>query len=545
MEKKHYDYIVVGAGSSGCVLANRLSADGRHRVLLLEAGGDDRNPLIHMPIGWSKLLGSEKTNWRYFSEAEPQLHGRCLPVPRGRGLGGSSAINGMVYIRGQREDYDDWAAAGCEGWSYSELLPYFKRAEHFEVDDSDASVAYHGQHGPLNVAKGRCRFALSEAFVEAARQCGHPYNPDFNGASQEGVGYFHLNQKNGRRHSAASAYLKPARGRSNLDIVTGALVERLEIEEGRAVAVTYRRDAQPSLAVADREIVVCAGVINSPALLERSGIGCDSILQRAGIAPVHSLPGVGENLQDHLTCAVQVRVRGATTLGDEARPLALLKNLARYLFTNNGALTFGAADAGAFLRGENDTRPAYQIHFAPAAGEIDDRGNTRPAGFPAVTATGCLLRPESRGSVHVTAADGGCPPAIRFNFLDSENDRRRMVEVMRLQRAIFAAPAYAPFRDGEYLPGADVQSDDALLDYVRRHGHSVYHPVGTCRMGVDDRAVVDPQLRVRGLRGLRVADASVFPSLISGNTHATCVAVAEKCAELMLNTLPQPAAERV
>lgn len=425
-------------------------------------------------------------------------------------------------------------------------MPYFKRSEHFEPESSEDNASregkdrseYHGKDGPLNVAEPRCDYALSDAYIEAAVQSGYSRNTDFNGAQQEGVGYFHVNQKNGKRHSAAVAFLNPIRHRRNLDIHTGALANRIHFDNQRAVAISYRRGRETLQARATREIILCGGAINSPALLEHSGVGRREVLSQAGIDMVHELPGVGENLQDHLTCPVEYRVKNGTTLVDEAKPLALVKNLFKYLFTRRGALAFPAANVGAFLRGEGDERPAYQIHFAPGAGEVDAKGNTAPAEFPGVTSTGCVLRPQSRGSVHIRSADPQQWPGIRFNFLDNEEDRRRMVEVVRIQRAIFQSRAYDAYRDEEHLPGKQVQSDEDILAYVKEHAHTAYHPVGTCKMGVDDMAVVDPQLRVRGVEGLRVADGSVFPSLISGNTHATCVAIGEKCAEMVLQEIP-------
>jgi len=536
-----YDYIIVGAGSAGSVLANRLSEDPTHRVLLLEAGGRDLNPLIHLPVGWSQLLGNKKVNWGYFSEPEPNLNGRRIPVPRGRGLGGSSSINGMVYIRGQKADYDHWADLGCEGWSYDELLPYFKHSEAFEPN---TGCDYHGRSGELNVAEPRSDYALADAYIDAALECGYQHNADFNGEQQEGVGYFHLNQKNGRRHSAAVAFLNPVKPRPNLHIQTGALASRIHFDNKRAVAISYRCGRKQQRANAAREIILCGGAINSPALLEHSGIGRPEVLAQAGVELIHELPGVGENLQEHLTCPVEYRVKKGTTLVHEAKPLALVKNLLKYLFTRRGALAFPAATVGAFLRGEGDQRPAYQLHFAPGAGETDEKGNTAPADFPGVTSTGCVLRPQSRGSVHIRNRDSQQRSAIHFNFLDSDEDLRRMVEVVRIQRAIFQSAAYDEFRGEEHLPGSHLQSDEEIVAYIREHAHTVYHPVGTCKMGVDAMAVVDPQLRVRGLEGLRVADGSIFPTLISGNTHATCVAIGEKCADLVLQgEISQPATQ--
>ena len=530
-----YDYIIVGAGSAGCALANRLSREASRRVLLLEAGGRDRLPVIHIPLGFAFLMKNEAVNWCYTTEVEPNMHHREMSWPRGKVLGGTSSINGMVYIRGQREDFDHWRDQGNAGWSYEELLPYFKRCEH----KAEGGNEYHGVGGPLWVEEvpAEDKLELAELFVQAGIHSGLPYNEDFNGASQEGAGYYQLNIRNGRRQSTARTYLQQCEQRPNLVVKTGALTHRVLLEDGRAVGVEYgstkNPDSAPERALASGEVILCGGVINSPQLLELSGIGDREHLAALGIEPIHHLPGVGENLQDHLTINVQQGLHGVTTFYEETRPLAMIKNLFRYLFQRRGLLAHPAAQAGVFLRtDDNQERPNAQIHFAPAASEPDSKGNLKTT--PGTTATICHLRPESRGSVHIHCSDPRVHPKIHANYLNTDEDRRAMIAAVRRVRDIFNAPALDLYRDEEFKPGPAAQSDEQILEYIRAEAESVYHPVGTCKMGQDEQAVVDQRLRVRGVSGLRVADASIMPTITSGNTNAPTIMIAEKCADMLL-----------
>ena len=531
-----YDYIIVGAGSAGCALAYRLSREASRRVLLLEAGGKDSLPMIHIPLGFAFLMKNPKVNWCYETEPEPNMHNRKMSWPRGKVLGGTSCINGMVYIRGQREDYDHWAQLGNEGWSYDQVLPYFKRSEH----KAEGPSKFHGYGGPLWVEEVPIqeKLELADLFVQAAVQTGMPYNEDFNGPCQEGAGDFQLNIRNGRRQSTARTYLKLYQQRPNLTIATGALAERILLENGRAVGVEYRQSAkkgasQLNRAFAQGEVILCGGVINSPQLLELSGIGQRERLESLGIPIAQELPGVGENLQDHLTVNVQQGLHGVHTFYEETRPLSMLKNLFKYLFSGRGLLAHPASQVGAFFRtSEKQDTPDAQIHFAPAASEADSKGNLKTR--PGTTATVCHLRPESRGNVHIRSANPAIAPAIRANYLDTDNDRKAIVAALRRVRTIFAAPALNNYRGDEILPGANTDTDEEILSYVRAQAESVYHPVGTCKMGADDMAVVDHRLRVHGVHGLRIADASIMPTVVSGNTNAPTIMIAEKCADMVL-----------
>ena len=544
---KPYDYIIVGAGSAGCALAYRLSREASRRVLLLEAGGKDSFPMIHIPLGFAFMMKNPKVNWCYETEPEPNMHNRRLSFPRGKVLGGTSCINGMVYIRGQREDYDQWAAEGNEGWSYEEVLPYFKRSEH----RAEGANEYHGQGGPLWVegVSMEDKLELADIFVQAAVQTGLPFNEDFNGASQEGAGDYQRNIRNGKRQSSARTFLEACKHRPNLTVVTGALTEKVLMEGQRAVGVQYTVQAKKGTAVTEQvytsgEVILCGGTINSPQLLELSGIGRADILEKLGIDVVADLPGVGENLQDHLTINVQQGIDGLTTFYEETRPLAMLRNLVKYFTTGKGLLAHPAAQVGVFFRTDDkETRPNAQVHFAPAASEPDKNGNLKTK--PGTTATICNLRPESRGSVHINSANPAEYPVIKANYLDTERDQQVMIDAVRKIRDIFRAPALAANLGNEFRPGESAQSDEEILSFVRSDGESVYHPVGTCKMGQDDMAVVDERLRVRGVEGLRVADASIMPNITSGNTHGPAVMIAEKCADMLLQdagvrvTLPE------
>jgi choline dehydrogenase len=541
-----YDYIIVGAGSAGCALAYRLSREASRKVLLLEAGGKDSFPPIHIPLGFAFLMKNPKVNWCYETEPEPNMHHRRIAWPRGKVLGGTSSINGMVYIRGQREDYDHWHALGNVGWSYDDVLPYFKRSEHKAEGAND----YHGYGGPLWVedVADEQKLDLADIYIQAAIQSDLPYNPDFNGAAQEGAGYYQANIRKGKRQSTARTFLKACQNRPNLTILTGALCQQILIENGTAVGVEYRltgkKHAPVERAYARGEVVLCGGVINSPQLLELSGIGDQEHLETLGIKAIQHLPGVGENLQDHLTINIQQGLDGVPTFYEETRPLALIKNIITYLLKGRGLLAHPAAQVGVFLRTHKKAgRPDAQIHFAPAASEADAKGNLKPR--PGTTATVCYLRPESRGSVHIRSVDPVAPPAIRANYLDTENDRSAIVAAFRRAREIFLAPALDKYRGTEFRPGPLAQSDEQILDYIRSEAESVYHPVGTCKMGSDGMAVVDERLRVHGVQRLRVADASIMPTIVSGNTNAPAIMIAEKCADMLLQdagikiTLPE------
>lgn len=530
-----YDYIIVGAGSAGCALAYRLSREASRKVLLLEAGGKDSLPLIHIPLGFAFLMKHPKVNWCYETEPEPNMHHRRISWPRGKVLGGTSCINGMVYIRGQREDYDHWSKLGNTGWSYDEVLPYFKRSEHKAEGAND----YHGYGGPLWVedVADEQKLDLADIYIQAAIQGGLPYNADFNGATQEGAGYYQSNIRKGKRQSTARTFLRECQSRPNLTILTGALCQQVLIENGIATGVEYRlagkKDVRVERAYARGEVILCGGVINSPQLLELSGVGDQAHLEAVGIPVQHHLPGVGENLQDHLTINVQQGLQGVPTFYEESRPLPMIKNVLKYFLKGRGLLAHPAAQVGVFFRTSAAAdRPDAQIHFAPAASEPDAKGNLKPK--PGTTATVCYLRPESRGSVHIRNADPLAAPAIKANYLATENDRSAIVAAFRRVRDIFLAPALDKYRSTEFRPGPLTQSDEQILDYVRSEAESVYHPVGTCKMGADKMAVVDERLRVHGIKGLRVADASIMPTITSGNTNAPAIMIAEKCADMLL-----------
>jgi choline dehydrogenase len=533
MSDREFDYIIVGAGSAGCVLANRLSASGQHAVLLLEAGPRDWNPWIHVPLGYGVLFKNKTVNWMYQTVPEPGLDGRSVFQPRGKVLGGSSSINGLLYVRGQREDYDRWRQLGNTGWGYDDVLPYFKRAE----DQCRGADAYHGAGGPLPVSDWRHPDPLSEAFVQAAAQTGLPVNRDFNGATQEGAGFYQTTSRDGRRASTAVAYLNPAKHRRNLSVETAALAERILFDGRRAVGIAYRQHGIARVAKARGEILLSSGAFNSPQLLQLSGVGPADLLKRHGIDVVLDAPGVGSGLQDHLQVRIVMRSSQAITLNDIINhPVRRVLAGLQYLAQRKGPLTISAGTAGAFFK--TDPRlatPDVQIHFIPFS---TTRMGDRLHAFSGFTASVCQLRPESRGSVGIASADPAMPPEIRLNYLAAATDRAANVEGLKILRRILAAPALRPYVAAEVEPGPEVTSDEQLLAFCRKVGSTIYHPTSSCRMGHDPLAVVDPQLRLRGIDGLRVIDGSVMPSLVSGNTNAPIVMIAEKASAMILDAAP-------
>jgi choline dehydrogenase len=520
-----WDYVVVGAGTAGCVLANRLTEDGKHRVLLLEAGPRDTNLWIHVPLGYGKLFARTDVNWAYESEPEPSLNGRRIFTPRGKVLGGSSSINGLVYIRGQREDFDGW---GIPGWRFDDLLPYFKKSE----DQGRGADAWHGTGGPVAVNDLPDRHELCDAFIASAGALGVPRNDDFNGARQEGAGYYQATTRNGRRSSAATGYLRPALKRSNLRVEVEALATKVLFNGTRAVGVEYLRRGAARQAHAAREVILAGGAFNSPQLLQLSGVGPRALLERHGIRPVHDAPGVGEDLQDHFYVRTFWRCTKPITLNDDMaswrRQLAIgLK----YIVQRRGPLAVSAGYAAAFVRTRPElARPDAQIYFINFS--TAKRGGVLHP-FSGFTVSLSQLQAESRGWVRIRSADPKAPPAIRYNYLSAESERRMMVDGLKFVRRLANTPPLASYVAGEFQPGARVRSDADWLAYCRESGDTVFHPTSTCRMGEDAHAVVDARLRVRGLQALRVIDASVMPAVISGNTNAAVFALAEKGADLV------------
>ena len=530
-----YDYIVVGAGSAGAAVANRLSADPRNKVLLLEAGRAS-HPWSFIPIGMARLITNPAANWLYSSEPEASTNGRRLPVPRGKLLGGSSSINGMVFVRGQAQDFDTWAQMGNRGWSYTEVLPFFKRMESYSGAGDDA---LRGREGPLRVTNPEPRDPLFATIIKAAAQVGIPHNPDYNGASQEGIAMSQATIAAGRRMSTARCYLDPIRTRRNLHIETGALTEGLTLDGKRCAGVRYSAAGEVREARAGRAVVVSAGAFNSPQLLELSGIGQPERLGKLGIEVRHELPGVGENLRDHYVPRTRWLIgKRGITFNDRGRGLGLVHQAMRYALFRKGMLAMAGAPIRAFVSSrEGLEAPDLMLGWIPMLTEPSPRG-PRISRQSGVTLYAHPMRPESRGNVHIAAADPRRPPAINFNFLSSPPDAELTVRAVRIARAIMTAPAMIPFQVSEVAPGADRTTDDEILDWVKQAAETTYHPVGTCKMGSDPMAVVDAQLHVHGIAGLRVADASIMPTLTSGNTNAPSIMIGEKAADMLLSAAP-------
>jgi choline dehydrogenase-like flavoprotein len=524
-----FDYIVVGAGSAGCVLAARLSEDPGVKVALLEAGPTDRSVLIHCPAGLAILAKNGQANWGFQTEPQAQLNGRRGYQPRGKVLGGSSSVNAMIYIRGQREDYDGWAAQGNPGWSFDEVLPYFKRAEHNER----GADAWHGSGGPLNVKDLTSPNPFGAHFLHAAQQAGLPLNPDFNGATQEGAGAYQVTHKAGERYSAAKAYLTPVLGRANLQVITGAQATRVLLEGRRAVGVAYTQGGRAVELRAAREVILAAGALQSPQLLMLSGIGPGAQLQQHGIAVAHDLPGVGEHLHDHADVVQLFDAPGQTDLFGITLPglWRAAKGIVEWRRRRTGMLTTNFAEAGAFVRTTPDeTRPDLQLHFV--IGKLVDHGRKTVFGH-GWSCHACILRPRSRGRLTLAVADPLAAPRIDPNFLADPDDMARLVRGFRLMRKVMTQPALATLGGRESAASVNARTDAQIEAFIRAYADTIYHPVGTCRMGTGPLDVVDAQLRVHGMQGLRVVDASIMPDIVSGNTNAPVIMIAEKAADMI------------
>jgi choline dehydrogenase len=527
-----YDFIVTGAGSAGCAVAGRLSENGKYRVLLLEAGGPDTYPWIHVPLGYHKTFVNPNVNWMFESEPEAELNGRTLYQPRGKVLGGTSSINGMVYMRGNHADYDEWRQRGCEGWDYESVLPFFKKAE----DQERGANAYHGVGGPLKVTDHRWKPVLAEALHEASVQAGIPANPDFNGAQQEGVGYYQTTTGNARRWSSAKAYLTAARQRANMTIATKAHATRVLIENGRAVGVEYMAPGGRKTARARREVVVSGGVYGSPQLLMLSGLGPAEHLRQFGVQVVRDMPGVGSHLHDHFNTYVSYKCAQKVTMNDLALSFPRqVMAAAQYAFGRTGPLTSIGLYVGALVRSDRRLeRPDLQINMFAWSTLERTRKGVVPHPFSAFSLSPVHLKPEGRGTVRLKSADPLAAPEIRFNFLKTRYDFDALIAGTRICREIARQPALKPFIVEEVAPGPGVESDEALIADIRQRGVSNLHPVGTCRMGREVDAVVDPKLKVYGVEGLRVADASIMPAIVAGNTNAPSIMIGEKCAAMVL-----------
>jgi choline dehydrogenase-like flavoprotein len=528
-----YDYVIVGAGTAGCLLANRLSADRAARVLLLEAGGKDNYHWIHIPVGYLYLMGNPRADWGFKTAEEPGLNGRSLNYPRGKVLGGCSSINGMIYMRGQARDYDLWRQMGCPGWAWDDVLPYFKKHEDQWALQPDAFDDLHARGGEWRIELARIRWEILDAFREAAAEAGIPKVDDFNRGNNEGCGYFHVNQRSGVRWNTSKGFLRPVLDRKNLVVETNATVERLKLEGRRVTGVSVRQRGMARDFAVRREVILAAGSIGSPQILQLSGIGPGALLQRHGLTVVHELPGVGENLQDHLQIRCAYKVQGVKTMNERYQSFVRRAGFAlEYALRRRGPMTMAPSQLGAFTKSDpNRETPNLQYHVQPLT--LPKFGDPLDP-FPAFTASVCNLRPTSRGTVRITSPDPAAHPEIRPNYLSTEEDRQVAADAVRVTRRIVSMPALQKYKPEEFRPGPDIDGDEALAKAAGEIATTIFHPVSTCRMGSDDMAVVDHRLRVRGIDGLRIADASVMPTITSGNTNAPTLMIAEKGAAMLL-----------